>query len=138
MIRRSMLLLGLACGCASGGSTVQAADSPRQPTIFQSAETGTILGEAPHAATIEIAAPPATVWLAVKSVYLEMEIPITVENPGAHQIGNPNFIKSRQMAGQSMVNWVNCGSSMTGEKASTYRMYLSLLSSVNGDGKGGT
>src|SRR6185312_5403040 len=60
------------------------------------------------------------------------------ENPASHQIGNQNFYRSRQFAGQPMVNFVDCGSGMTGPKAGSYRIYISLLTMVNPDGKGGT
>jgi hypothetical protein len=42
------------------------------------------------------------------------------------------------MAGEQMQNLVDCGSGMTGLKASSYRIYMSLLTNVIPDGKGGT
>jgi hypothetical protein len=137
-MRRAIFLL-MVCGCASGGAGTETSNTtPKQAAIYSSAETGTILAERPRAATMMIAAPPAVVWLAVKKVYADLDIPITVENPSAHQIGNENFIKSRQMGGESMTSWVDCGSGMTGPKAASYRIYASLLSDVLPDGNGGT
>ena len=139
-MRRAILLLAV-CGCASGGGGTAAQGSDagvKQRPIFTSAETGTILGEAPRAAVSMLDAPPATVWLAVKKVYADLDIPVTVENPAARQLGNQNFIKSRKMGGDAMTAWVDCGSGMTGAKASTYRMSMSLLTDVIPDGKGGT
>lgn len=136
MIRRIIPMLLLA-GCASapvGGSDA----TPKQAAIFTSAETGTIMGERPRAVTAMMPQEPATVWAAVKKVYADMDVPVVVENPAAHQIGNPNFFKSRQMAGQAMSLLVDCGSGMTGPKASTYRIYMSLLTDVSGNAKGGT
>lgn len=135
-MRRTLLLL-LLCGCASGGTIQTGEATPRQATIYTDPESGTLMAEAPHAVATVIAAPPATVWLAAKKVYTDWDIPIAVENPAAHQIGNQNFIKSRQLAGQSMVNWVDCGSGMTGPKAASYRIYASLLTTVTPD-PGGT
>jgi len=37
-----------------------------------------------------------------------------------------------------MAQLIDCGSGMTGPKASTYRIYMSLLTSIATDGKGGT
>ncbi len=137
---RRIILLSLAgvAACASGGASESSETTPRQAPIYQSKETGTLLGEQPHAAVANVAAPPAVVWIAVKKVYADLEIPVTVENPAARQIGNSNFIKIRQMAGQSMTNWVDCGTGMTGLKASSYRIYASLLTDVIPDGSGGT
>jgi hypothetical protein len=137
-MRRALFLL-LVCGCASGGNTVETSNStPKQAAIYSSPETGVLLAERPRASVTTIAAPPAAVWLAVKKVYGDWEIPVTVENPSAHQIGNQNFYKSRQIAGKSMTDFVDCGSGMTGPKASSYRIYISLLTDVLTDGKGGT
>ena len=37
-----------------------------------------------------------------------------------------------------MTTFVDCGTGMTGPKASSYRIYISLLTDVQTDGKGGT
>ncbi len=134
-MRRLALLLVL-CGCASAGTPEET--TPRQAKIFQSPETGTLLGEQPRAVKTQIAAPPATVWLAAKQVYASFEIPMNVDNPAAHQLGNADFYKARQMAGKPMTQWVDCGSGMDGPKAASYRIYMSLLTTVVTDGKGGT
>ncbi len=137
-MRRAFLLL-LLCGCASAGSSPPTSDStPKQAVIYSSRETGTLLAEPPRASVAMIAAPPAAVWLAVKKVYADWDIPLAVEDPSTRQIGNPNFFKVRQVAGQSMTQFVDCGSGMTGPKAATYRIYMSLLTDVIADGKGGT
>lgn len=135
-MRCAPLLLALAA-CASAGGPPEAS-TPRQAAIFSSKETGLLLGELPRAVAAQIAAPPASVWAAVKKVYADFEIPLTVENPSAQQLGNPNFYKTRQLAGQSMVQFVDCGSGMTGPKSAYYRIYISLLTDVKTDGKGGT
>jgi hypothetical protein len=137
-MRRTFLLVLLG-GCASGGASSETSNStPKQAAIFSSSETGLLLAERPRASVTTIVAPPAAVWLAVKKVYADWEIPLTVENPSAHQIGNQNFYRSRQIAGRSMSEFVDCGSGMTGSKAATYRIYISLLTDVFTDGKGGT
>jgi len=135
-MRCTLLLLAIA-GCASAGLPPEVI-APRQAAIFTSPETGTLLGERPRGTVAVIAAPPDSVWLAVKKVYGDFEIPVTVENPSVHQLGNPNFYKTRQLAGQSMVQFVDCGSGMTGPKSASYRIYISLLTDVMADGKGGT
>jgi hypothetical protein len=137
-MRHRVFTLGLCAlaGCASGQHYDET--TPKQVAIFSAPETGTILGERPRAVTAAVAAAPAAVWLAVKKVYLELEVPVTVENPSARQIGNQNFFKSRTFAGRTMTDFVDCGSGMTGPKASTYRIYMSLLTDVIPDGQGGT
>jgi hypothetical protein len=134
---RRLLLLCALSGCASSGTPVVESTTPKQATIYQG-EGGTILADRPRAAVATIAAAPATVWIAAKKVYADLDIPISVENPSAHQLGNQNFFKTRQLAGEPMAQLVDCGSGMTGPKASTYRIYISLLTDIVTDGKGGT
>src|SRR5579884_523947 len=135
-MRRLLLIVGLAA-CASAGQPTNDT-TPKQAVVFSSSETGVMMADRPHATTATIAAPPASVWLAVKKVYADWDIPVNVENPPAHQIGNENFWKMRQLAGQPMTTFVDCGTGMTGPKAMSYRIYISLLSNVVSDGQGGT
>lgn len=124
-----------ACACASANTQEEAG---RQPTMVVSPDKGVVLGEAPTSTTITVAAPPTMVWLAVKKVYADWAIPMTVENPAAHQLGNPNFYKTRTFAGQPMTALVDCGIGATGPNAAKYRIYMSLLTNVSGDANGGT
>ena len=135
-MKRFVLLL-FATACASSGTTVENT-TPKQAAIFQSSETGTLLTERPRASVISVAATASNVWFAVKSVYAEMEIPLVVDNPAARQLGNSNFFRSRVLAGQSMTNFVDCGSGMTGPKAASYRIYISLLTQVIPNANGTT
>lgn len=136
---RRALLLVLLTGCATAGTAATGSDSaPRQQAIFTSPQTGTLMSEAARATKTEIDAPPATVWLAVKKVYADLEIPVTLENPPGHQLGNPKFNKSRQMGGQRMTDFVDCGSGLTGPNAASFRIFMSSLTDVIADGKGGT
>jgi hypothetical protein len=134
-MRRPLLLIAV-CGCASAG--VPEGTPPRQPVVLEQANRGILLGERPAASTAQIPVPPAEVWAAVKKVYGDLEIPILVDNPPGHQLGNANFFRARTMAGQPMETLVDCGDGMTGPKAASYRIYMSLLTDVRPDGKGGT
>jgi hypothetical protein len=136
MRRVFLLSLCALAACASGQSYEQT--TPKQAAIFSAPETGTILGERPRAVATTLAVAPAAVWLAVKKVYSEIDVPVTVENPSARQIGNQNFYKTRTFAGKGMTEFVDCGNGMTGPKAASYRIYISLLTDVIPDGKGGT
>jgi hypothetical protein len=74
----------------------------------------------------------------VRKVYADLEIPVATESPASRQIGNNSFYRTRQFAGEQMAMLVDCGSGMTGPKAASYRIYMSLLTDVLPDGKGGT
>jgi len=129
------LLLG---GCASAGTSGEDV-TQKQPVIYAGDQsTATLLGDKPRASMMTLSAGPAAVWMAAKQVYASIDVPLTVENPAAHQLGNTNFFKARNMAGTPMTQFVDCGSGMTGPKAASYRIYMSLLTQISSDGKGGT
>jgi hypothetical protein len=134
---RRLVLLAALCSCASAG-TPREESTPKQATIYSGPDAPLILADRPRAVATTIAAPAAAVWLATKTVYAEFQVPLAVENTTTRQLGNSNFYKTRSFAGQSMPSLVDCGSGMTGPKASSYRIYMSLLSTVEADGKGGT
>jgi len=138
-MRRMMIVaFSLAGACASGGAPPGAGGAASPAAIYTSPETGTLFADRPTVATTTIGAAPAVVWNALKKAYAELEIPVAVEDAAAHQIGNTNIVKTRQLAGSSMSNWISCGSSVTGEKANEYRIYASLLTDALPDAKGGT
>ena len=137
MRRVLSFLVLVASGCASAG-TPSEETTPRQATILVDPGAGVLLAERPRSTSTTIAAPPATVWVAAKKVYATLGIPVTVDNPAAHQLGNANFYASRRLANQPMTQFVDCGSGMTGQKAATYRIYMSLLTTIESDGGSGT
>jgi hypothetical protein len=131
----TLLLIALA-GCA--GAPPPDSAVARAPVIFDSKQTGAIVGEQPRPAVQTFAAPPTMVWSALRKVLLDLEIPVTVENPTTHQIGNPSFYKARRMAGEPMETFIDCGMGMVGPKAASYRIYMSLLTTITSDGKSTT
>lgn len=133
---RSIVLLLALGACASAGTPEDTSSKPT--SIFTSPKTGTLIGDAPRPTMTSIAAPPATVWLATKKVFADLEIPVTVENEMTHKVGNTSFYKMRSIGGKPMTEIVNCGSGVDGPKAASYRIYMLLLVSITPDGKGGT
>jgi hypothetical protein len=130
-----MLLLA---GCATGARVTDGSDSaPQRQVIFQS-DQGSLMSDPVRAEAVEIDAPPVAVWEAVKKVYADLDIPLTVDNLPGHQLGNANFYKTRQLGGERMQALVNCGQGMTGPNAATFRINMSLLTDVNPNDKGGT
>jgi hypothetical protein len=133
----SLITLAVSVACAPPPSTTGSAAAPQRQVIFQG-EQGVMMTDAVRAEAVDIDAPPTAVWAAVKKVYADLEIPVTIENPTSHQIGNANFVKSRQMGGERMTQLVNCGSGITGPNAATYRITMSLMTDVSGNPNGTT
>jgi len=135
IMRRILLLVALA-GCASANRPEEPLSRPQ--AIFEDKDTGVLVGDPVRPLVMTIGAPPAVVWAAIKKAHEAFMIPVTVDNPAAHQIGNTNFYKTRVLAGQPMTNFIDCGAGMEGPKAATYRIYMSLLTVLTADASGKT
>jgi len=85
-----------------------------------------------------IPAAPSRTFEAVKAVYEELGIPAGTHDPSTGRFGNTDFYKTRRLANDAMSTFLNCGESFTGSVANNYRIYMSLLSMVRPDGKGGS
>lgn len=128
MRRVLIVLTAITTACASSGSNPEAVE--RAQPIFTSSETGTLMGSTPHSAAVTVDVPVAAAWAAVKKTYADWGVPLNVENPSTHQIGNNQFMRSRQFAGHPMTELADCGSGPEGAKAASYRIYMSLLTFV--------
>ncbi len=142
MTRRGLSVVALVVGlvgCASRNPLPPSEASPVRPaTIFTGPDVQTVLADQPRAFVRMLGAPPAAVWTAVKQVYADYGVPLTVENTPGHQLGNSDFYRTRTFAGSPMAKLVSCGSGITGPNAASYRIYMSLLTTVDGRGKDST
>ena len=129
-------LLAGALACASSPSSDPSISMPTERTVAvddQNVYRTTVLPNA----RAPIPAPPARAFEALKQVYAELEIPPGTNDPATGRFGNTDFWKSRRLGGQPMSTYLNCGESFTGASANNYRIYISLLSMIRPDGKGG-
>jgi hypothetical protein len=136
-MRRAALLI-LLSACASGGNSTDTITAKPQTIYAGDQSTARLEGDKPRASAMNIAAPVAVVWAAAKQAYASVGIPVAFENQPGHQLGNQNFYQSRQLGGEPMTSMVDCGNGMTGAKAASYRIYMSLFTDIKPDDKGGT
>ena len=134
----SALLLAVTTACASS-STPRGPElgAPTERTVAvddQNVYRTTVLPNA----KAPLAAPPGRAFEALKTVYTELEIPGLQSDPTTGRVGNTDFWKSRRLGSEAMSNYLNCGESFTGPAANSYRIYISLVSIVRADGKGGS
>ena len=130
------LALLLVAGCG-GKAPPPSADPAVQPVILAD-EQGIMLGDRPHAQSLSIKASPVVAWRTARRVYEALAIPVALENPATHQIGNKDFWKMRAVGPLRMAELVDCGTGITGRKADSYRIYMSLITTVSADAAGGT
>lgn len=92
----------------------------------------------PPSAKAPIAGTPERAFEALRSVYAELGIPPAIMDAKTFRIGNTNFWLARRLGGQSLSTYLNCGDTFSGPVADTYRIYMSLVSTLRADGSGGS
>ncbi|MCA0374209.1 MAG: hypothetical protein LCH84_00985 [Gemmatimonadetes bacterium] len=116
--------------------TTTTAAARRGDALYSDETVPMVFKDAPMASMRRLAGTPAEVLAAVRVVYASLEVPITVDDARTMQVGNGDFFRTRTFAGKPMNALLQCGSSMTGPAAASYRIYMSLLTSVVPDGDG--
>jgi hypothetical protein len=94
--------------------------------------------DAPPATTAMFDVPATRVWLALEAAYKSLEIEVTTQDIPSHTIGNRDFWKMRTLGSTRLSRFVDCGSGPSGNKADSYRIYLSVLSVVTTQPNGRT
>ena len=133
---RYLILLVSLWACAASRSSDTSGLTASTPVILTTNRI--IEGDRPRSAVTTVAAAPATVWPVTKKVYQALGIEVAIDDPATHRVGNQSFWKTGTLGGRRMSELVDCGSSMTGRKADSYRIYMSVLTLVDPDGLGGT
>lgn len=76
-------------------------------------------------------APPDRVWNALQRTYDELGIEVKLLDRQAGTLGNRDFSIVRQLAGESLSGYLNCGTdAQLGPLANSYRIQLSVLSTI--------
>lgn len=141
-----LILAGLAA-CASGGPSSVATPSAA-PIVFVGGDVmptvngggsvthgGIMMADRPTAQALTVAATPDDVWRTAVRVYAALDIPVTLADIAHGQLGNRSFSKRRTLGPRRMSELLNCGSGQLGANADSYRIQMSLsttLSSRNG------
>ena len=85
---------------------------------------------------IEYDVRPGLVYDAVRKVYAELKIPLTLDDSTTGEIGNLKFYRTGSLGGSQLSSYVSCGSGVTGPYADQYRVYMALRSIVAPAGSG--
>ena len=138
-MRRFMFLLMFAgtTSCASSGSSKPGIATPTERIVAVDNHGVYRTNVAPNAkAPIPVA--PGRAFDALKAVYAELGVPPATSDPATGQVGNPNFWKTRRLGKEAISTYLNCGDTFNGAAADNYRVYISLISMVRPDGRGGS
>jgi hypothetical protein len=74
-------------------------------------------------------APPGVVYHALLAVYLELRIPVMLDDSATGRLGNLGS-SLRRLGGKRMSAWVNCGEGLTGSNADLHKVTIATVSWV--------
>lgn len=125
---RRIYILVLAAGCAT---STQSAEIPAaRTTVLSIPEVRTISGVAPTSTEEVVRKPRDLVIRSIKKTLSDLEIPLTVDDPKSLALGNNNFEKVYRMGTHPMTDFLDCGLSVAGPRATTNRIYMSFITTV--------
>src|SRR5512144_2724164 len=138
-MRRMTILLFLAVNaCASSAPKPESDLSRPTERIVASDNQGVIRTSVAPNARITIEVPPARALAVIQSVYDALGIPSATVDAASGTITAPRFYKTRKLGDANLSMYFNCGDSLIGNIADNYRIYITVVSAVRADGKGGT
>ncbi|MEO7362502.1 MAG: hypothetical protein ABI120_19385 [Gemmatimonadaceae bacterium] len=131
-------VLAIATACASAPPATPFGEehpgpemSARRPTVLAIPELRTMYADAPAAAENLVSADPAAVRLAIKMMFVRLDVPLTVDDPRQDAYGNNDFQKSHRIGNKPMSDFLDCGVTAMGPRTATNRMYMSLITIVD-------
>jgi hypothetical protein len=132
------LFVFVVSGCASSGPKTDPEITRPTERIVASDRQGMIRTSVEDNAKLTIAAPPSRALTVIKSVYDELGIPSATLDAASGRITAPTFDRMRTLGKTNLSMYFNCGDSLNGNIANTYRVYISVVTAIRSDGKGGT
>ncbi len=79
---------------------------------------------------------PAKALAALRSAYASLGLQVNVYDPGAMLVGVSNQGLIRRLNGEQLSRYVSCGTTMTGQRANDWWVYLTATSKVTLSGSG--
>ncbi len=123
----AVLLLCVACA-----SSTPMASGTQTRTLITGAGVGEVdvYTTESTTASLSVAAPVRQVWAVLPQLYQELDVPLTVVDTVAMQIGNAGF-KPRRLGGTRLSRYLDCGRGITATpNADAYEVTMTLLTKV--------
>lgn len=120
----SAFVVAVLTACASSPADTPA---PRERMVVLDEETRLRNESVVRADTVH--APVQATMAALVETYLTMEIPITDVDEAANRL-ETHDVRVRRIDGARMSRWLDCGTGISGQRADSYQVTVTLLSSV--------
>ncbi len=136
-ITLALLMASTLGACASSGTGVAERTTPERTMVEGGGFGGIQLFTEPGVGERTIEVEPADVWEILPGVYEQLQIPVTLSDPGRKELGNRGY-RARRIEGSRMSKYFRCGIGMLGALADDYHITLSVVTRLTKDPEGGT
>ena len=128
-------------GCASGGTGTRTAAPGTEQTTRITSDAGTAelrTTRSDPTAAFAIAAPPERVFRALSTVYQDLGLTVNVLDTQGRRLGVESGRIRRQLGGQRLSRYLECGERLGGRVAETDDITFTLMTDVAADGQNST
>ena len=132
----SLVVLALLASCASSGSSPTPEIVTLTERVVATDTYGTYRTTVDPTAKAHIPVSPSRAFAALKAAYDELGLPPSINDAATGRVGNTDFWKTRKLGADPISTYLNCGDSIMGPAADSYRVHISIISVVRPDGKG--
>ena len=136
-MRAIAALLALAVNACASSGTQTDISRPSERIVATDAQGVIRTSDAPNA-RVTIDAPVSRVLAVIKPVFDELGIAGATVDAATGTITAPTFFKMRKFGNDNLSMYFNCGDSLNGNIANTYRIYISVAAAVRSNGRGGS
>lgn len=136
-IALALLMVGTLGACASSGPRSASRDAPQRTMVEGGGFGGIELFTEPGVGERTIEVESADVWKILPGVYEQLEIPVTLSDPGRKELGNRGY-RARRIEGARMSRYFRCGTGMLGALADEYNITVSVVTRLTDEPGGGT
>ncbi|NUO62761.1 MAG: hypothetical protein HOQ11_03440 [Gemmatimonadaceae bacterium] len=132
---RGSLLLALAftLACASAPvdrSAPTTISTTRISGGAQSGQTAITTTTVSPTATVDVAAPLAKTWVALRAVYDSLGIPVSTVDESQHLMGNTGIKVRRTLGKTPLMRLLDCGHAQGGPNAETYEVFFAVATQL--------
>jgi hypothetical protein len=128
----------LLAGCAANDPLTAPGRSSAPGMVGQAGTWEAEVGGSDPSRFTTLNLPIGPAFQALMAIYNHLEIPVRTMDQTRGVIGVQNHQAIRSFAGQQMVRLLDCGNSLTGPNAATYRINLTVLSHLEATPDGGS
>jgi hypothetical protein len=125
-----LVLLGALCGCSASQPPVVATATPGPATIHTG--SGIDVNLSAEARTVEetVFAPVAEAWPALLAAWEALDIPIDQQDARGYALRSRAYRMPRQMGGKRRSELLDCGTTMTGQRADAWDVTLEIMTGL--------